>query len=94
MDCKSFLFKNIPSDARKPKVNSSKWFGLQIIVANSISLTLIVNGISVTHESDDYSLFLRHIFFHFFTPLIMTTYYLKCNSLLTLLYILLLGKDF
>ena len=52
MDSKLFLYKNIPSDARKPKVNSSKWFGLQLIVANSNSLTLIVYGISVIHESD------------------------------------------
>ena len=52
MDSKLFLYKNIPSDARKTKVNSSKWFGLQIIVANSNSLTLIVYGISVIHESD------------------------------------------
>ena len=52
MDSKLFLSKNIPSDARKTKVNSSKWFGLQIIVANSNSLTLIVYGISVIHESD------------------------------------------
>ena len=52
MDSKLFLYKNIPSDARKTKVNSSKWFGLQIIVANLNSLTLIVYGISVIHESD------------------------------------------
>ena len=52
MDSKLFLYKNIPSDVRKTKVNSSKWFGLQIIVANLNSLTLIVNGISVIHESD------------------------------------------